>query len=124
MSENIYPIGIQDFEKLRKGGYFYVDKTALVYKYSHYFPIIQPFLVKLLFPSHHLIYIAVLRMPAFQSHPQQHRTELHGIAATHQGGMRLLQLVEDIGSSQVKTLLCRNGARNKLQTASSARLTR
>jgi hypothetical protein len=41
-------------------------------------------------PSHHLIYIAVLRMPAFQSHPQQHRTELHGIAATHQGGMRFL----------------------------------
>ena len=26
---------------------------------SHYFPIVQPFPVKLLFPSHHLIYIAV-----------------------------------------------------------------
>ena len=28
----IYPIGIQDFEKLRDSGYVYVDKTALVYK--------------------------------------------------------------------------------------------
>lgn len=41
MSENIYPIGIQNFEKLRKGGYFYVDKSALVYKMvktgSYYF---------------------------------------------------------------------------------------
>ena len=27
-----YPIGIQDFEKLRKGGFVYVDKTDLVYK--------------------------------------------------------------------------------------------
>lgn len=27
-----YPIGIQNFEKLRKEGYTYVDKTALVYK--------------------------------------------------------------------------------------------
>ena len=26
-----YPIGIQDFEKIRKGGYLYFDKTALVY---------------------------------------------------------------------------------------------
>ena len=26
------PIGIQDFEKLRRGGYVYVDKTELVYK--------------------------------------------------------------------------------------------
>lgn len=41
MSEKIYPIGIQNFEKLRKGGYFYVDKTALMYKMvktgSYYF---------------------------------------------------------------------------------------
>lgn len=41
MSEKIYPIGIQNFEKLRKGGYFYVDKTALVYQMvktgSYYF---------------------------------------------------------------------------------------
>ncbi len=28
----LYPIGIQNFEKIRKGGYVYVDKTALVYK--------------------------------------------------------------------------------------------
>ena len=28
----IYPIGVQDFESLRKDGYAYVDKTALVHK--------------------------------------------------------------------------------------------
>ena len=37
----IYPIGIQNFEKLRKGGFFYVDKTALIYRMvktgSYYF---------------------------------------------------------------------------------------
>ena len=27
MSEKIYPIGIQNFEKIRKEGYFYIDKT-------------------------------------------------------------------------------------------------
>ncbi len=32
MSEKKYPIGIQNFEKLRTGGYVYVDKTALVYR--------------------------------------------------------------------------------------------
>jgi len=26
-----YPIGIQNFEKIREDGYVYVDKTALVY---------------------------------------------------------------------------------------------
>lgn len=26
------PIGIQDFESLRKDGYLYVDKTRMVYK--------------------------------------------------------------------------------------------
>ena len=26
-----YPIGIQDFEKIRQDGFVYVDKTALVY---------------------------------------------------------------------------------------------
>ena len=40
-SNKIYPIGIQNFEKMRKGGYFYVDKTALVYRLvktgSYYF---------------------------------------------------------------------------------------
>lgn len=46
-------------------------------------------------------------MPAFQSRPQQHRAELHGIAATHQGGMRFLQLVKDVGGSQVDALLRR-----------------
>ena len=41
MSSKIYPIGIQNFEKLRKDGYFYVDKTELMYQMvktgSYYF---------------------------------------------------------------------------------------
>lgn len=41
MGQRIYPIGIQNFEKLRKDGYVYVDKTALVYRLvttgSYYF---------------------------------------------------------------------------------------
>ena len=41
MSDKIYPIGIQNFEKIRKEGFFYVDKTALVYQMvktgSYYF---------------------------------------------------------------------------------------
>ncbi|MDR0891144.1 MAG: ATP-binding protein [Mediterranea sp.] len=32
MSNKIYPIGIQNFESLRRDGYVYVDKTALVYQ--------------------------------------------------------------------------------------------
>lgn len=28
----LYPIGIQDFEKIRNEGYFYVDKTALIHR--------------------------------------------------------------------------------------------
>ena len=28
----LYPIGIQNFEKLRKGGYTYVDKTAIIHR--------------------------------------------------------------------------------------------
>ena len=27
----LYPIGIQNFEDLRKGGYVYVDKTAVIH---------------------------------------------------------------------------------------------
>ena len=27
-----YPIGIQSFEKIRKGGYYYADKTDLIYR--------------------------------------------------------------------------------------------
>ena len=30
-----YPIGIQSFEKLREGGYVYVDKTPLIYSLTH-----------------------------------------------------------------------------------------
>lgn len=41
MSNKIYPIGVQNFEKLRKEGYFYVDKTEYVYRLaktgSYYF---------------------------------------------------------------------------------------
>ena len=29
MNQTIYPIGIQNFEKIRKDGYLYIDKTAL-----------------------------------------------------------------------------------------------
>lgn len=32
MSNKIYPIGVQNFESLRKDGYFYIDKTALIYQ--------------------------------------------------------------------------------------------
>ncbi|MBP3256894.1 MAG: AAA family ATPase [Bacteroidales bacterium] len=31
----LYPIGIQDFENIRRDGFVYVDKTELVYKLSH-----------------------------------------------------------------------------------------
>ena len=31
----LFPIGIQDFERLRKDGCYYVDKTDLVYKMTH-----------------------------------------------------------------------------------------
>jgi hypothetical protein len=38
---NKYPIGIQDFDKIREGGYLYVDKTQLIHKLidsgSYYF---------------------------------------------------------------------------------------
>lgn len=30
--QRIYPVGIQDFEKLRQKGAVYVDKTDLIYK--------------------------------------------------------------------------------------------
>ena len=37
----LYPIGVQNFEKLRKDGYFYIDKTELIYRLiksgSYYF---------------------------------------------------------------------------------------
>ena len=31
MSLRLYPIGIQNFEKIRKEGYLYIDKTALIH---------------------------------------------------------------------------------------------
>lgn len=30
--ERLYPIGIQNFEDLRRNGYIYVDKTALIHR--------------------------------------------------------------------------------------------
>ena len=37
----LYPIGIQDFEKLREGNYLYIDKTQLIYElasgFGYYF---------------------------------------------------------------------------------------
>ena len=30
MSNKIYPIGRQSFEKIRRNGYFYIDKTAFI----------------------------------------------------------------------------------------------
>ncbi|MBR6980979.1 MAG: AAA family ATPase [Prevotella sp.] len=30
-SKKKYPIGIQEFESLRKDGYYYVDKTPIIY---------------------------------------------------------------------------------------------
>ena len=27
----IYPVGIQSFERIREDGYYYVDKTELIY---------------------------------------------------------------------------------------------
>ena len=32
MSNRLYPIGVQDFESLRKDGSLYIDKTALMHK--------------------------------------------------------------------------------------------
>lgn len=41
MKEILYPIGIQNFESLRRGGYLYVDKTAILHRMvrtgSYYF---------------------------------------------------------------------------------------
>ena len=41
MNNRKFPIGVQNFEKIRKDGYFYIDKTALIYKLvktgSYYF---------------------------------------------------------------------------------------
>ncbi|WP_288160116.1 AAA family ATPase, partial [Bacteroides acidifaciens] len=31
MMSKLYPIGIQNFESLRKDGYYYVDKTEIIY---------------------------------------------------------------------------------------------
>ncbi len=51
MSNKIYPIGIQNFEKIRKGGYCYIDKTAWIYQmvktgsyYFQVFPVYRIFL--------------------------------------------------------------------------------
>ncbi len=35
MNERFLPIGIQDFEKLRKSNYLYADKTDFIYKLAN-----------------------------------------------------------------------------------------
>lgn len=45
MDNKIYPVGMQNFENIRKGGYAYVDKTALVFqlaKSGSYFFLSRP----------------------------------------------------------------------------------
>ena len=45
MSNKIYPIGVQNFESLRQDGFFYIDKTALIYrlvKTGHYYFLSRP----------------------------------------------------------------------------------
>ena len=29
---NIYPVGIQSFDEIRKGGYIYIDKTEYIHE--------------------------------------------------------------------------------------------
>ena len=45
MSSKIYPIGIQNFESLRKDGFFYIDKTEIIYRLvktgRYYFPAVS-----------------------------------------------------------------------------------
>jgi len=31
----LFPIGLQDFSQIRRNGYYYVDKTDIVYKMTH-----------------------------------------------------------------------------------------
>lgn len=46
----LYPIGIQNFESLRKDGYYYVDKTEIIYNLvktgRYYFSAVPAALVK------------------------------------------------------------------------------
>jgi|GEM_PF-3756246 len=35
MANKLYPVGIQNFEIIRKEDYLYVDKTAYVYHLTH-----------------------------------------------------------------------------------------
>ena len=34
-NENKLPVGIQSFEKIRKGGYLYVDKTDIIWQLAN-----------------------------------------------------------------------------------------
>ena len=36
MAERRYPIGIQTFSRIIREGYFYVDKTDLIWQIAHY----------------------------------------------------------------------------------------
>lgn len=33
--KRLFPVGIQTFEKLRRGGFVYIDKTDCVYQMTH-----------------------------------------------------------------------------------------
>ena len=72
MSHKIYPIGIQNFEKIRNDGYFYIDKTALMYQMvktgSYYFLSRPRRFGKSLFLSIMKAYYDILQKDRFESY--------------------------------------------------------
>ena len=72
MGSKIYPIGVQSFEKIRKEGYFYIDKTALVYqlvKTGSYYSLSRPRRFgKSLFLSIMKAYYDILQKDRFESY--------------------------------------------------------
>ena len=72
MNNKIYPIGIQNFESLRRDGYFYVDKTALIYqmaKTGRYYFLSRPRRFgKSLFLSIMKAYYDILQKDRFESY--------------------------------------------------------
>ena len=37
MKQRRFPVGVQDFEKIRTGGFVYVDKTELIYNLANHY---------------------------------------------------------------------------------------
>ena len=72
MSTKIYPIGIQNFEKIRNDGYLYIDKTALMYqmvKTGRYYFLSRPRRFgKSLFLSIMKAYYDILQKDRFESY--------------------------------------------------------